>query len=171
MLGFVCPKTRIITLYILKWILPIESLCPVCIVGEKEEALFNVFNVALVELAGHVPIKGKLDSTCINPSMLFYILAIWKNPFKSPPDKTKKMSCAPSEDRWAWASAQSDQFLLSTQWVAKDPKFLQRTAKTLIRLDDLSLRWSHTSFWWFCHAAAHLSLQRCLVCFNYFHFY
>ena len=35
-----------------------------------------------------------------------------------------------------------------------------RTAKTLIRLGDaqadLSLRWAHRSFWWFCHAAAYL---------------
>ena len=35
-----------------------------------------------------------------------------------------------------------------------------RTAKTLIRLDgaqaDLSLRWAHRSFCWFCHSAAHM---------------
>ena len=36
-------------------------------------------------------------------------------------------ACAPSEDLdqpRAWASAQSDQSSLCTQWVAKDPSFL-----------------------------------------------
>ena len=32
--------------------------------------------------------------------------------------------CAPSEDRSAWASSQSDQSSLCAQWVAKDPSFL-----------------------------------------------
>ena len=30
------------------------------------------------------------------------------------------------------------------------------TAKTLIRQADLSLRWVHRSFCWFCHALVHL---------------
>ena len=41
-----------------------------------------------------------------------------------PHDKTNKMACAPSEDSSAWASVQSDQSSLCTQWVAKDPRFL-----------------------------------------------
>ena len=40
-------------------------------------------------------------------------------------------------------SAKSDQSPLCTQWVAKD----MLTAKA-----DLSLRWVHRSFCWFCHA-------------------
>ena len=39
-------------------------------------------------------------------------------------DKTNKMTCAPSKDRSAWASAQSDQPSLSAQWVARDARFL-----------------------------------------------
>ena len=39
-------------------------------------------------------------------------------------DKTNKMSSAPSKDRSAWASAQSDQSSLSAQWVARDARFL-----------------------------------------------
>ena len=30
-----------------------------------------------------------------------------------------------------------------------------RTAKTLIRQADLSLRWAHMPLFWFCHEAAH----------------
>ena len=41
-----------------------------------------------------------------------------------PHDKTNKMTCAQQKLRSAWASTQSDQSLLCTQWVAKDPRFL-----------------------------------------------
>ena len=38
--------------------------------------------------------------------------------------------------------------------------FFKRTAKTLINWADaqadLSLHWVHSSFYWFCHAAAHM---------------
>ena len=37
--------------------------------------------------------------------------------------------CAPSDDRSAWASTQSDQSSLCTQWVAKDPSFLHADSK------------------------------------------
>ena len=47
-------------------------------------------------------------------------------------DKTNKMACAPSEDRSAWASAQSDQSLHCTQWVAQDPRLLR-----LVRCSNL----------------------------------
>ena len=51
---------------------------------------------------------------------------------------------------------------LCAQWVAKGPMFLHAEARTLIRLDgcpeaDLSLRWAHMPFYWFCHEAAHIS--------------
>ena len=39
-------------------------------------------------------------------------------------DKTNKMTCPPSEDRSAWASAQSDPSSLCAQWVAKDLSFI-----------------------------------------------
>ena len=34
-----------------------------------------------------------------------------------------------------------------------------RTAKTLIRLADMSLRWAHMPFCWFCHEAAHITMM------------
>ena len=49
------------------------------------------------------------------------IVAVTNEPLH---DKTKKMTCSPSEDRSAWASTQSDHSALCTQRVAKDPSFL-----------------------------------------------
>ena len=42
---------------------------------------------------------------------------------------------------------------LSTQWVAKDQSFLHAAADAQA---DLSLRWAHIPFCWFCHVAAQL---------------
>ena len=49
-------------------------------------------------------------------------------------DKTNKMACAPSEDRSAWASAQSDQSSLYTWRNLGSLATLERTANILIRL-------------------------------------
>ena len=49
----------------------------------------------------------------LEPSVLYAITL-----FELPHDKTNKMTCAPSEDWSAWASAQSDQSSLSTLCVA-----------------------------------------------------
>ena len=74
------------------------------------------------------------------------------------------MTCAPSED--SDQTGQSDQSLHSPHdgtlghWLS-----LEHIAKSLIRLNwadvqaDLSLRWVHRSFCWFCHAAAQLSFS------------
>ena len=49
---------------------------------------------------------------------------------------------------------------LSAQWIAKDPKFLHVDSED--RSDwadakaDLSLRWAHRSFCWFCHEVAQI---------------
>ena len=67
-------------------------------------------------------------------------------------DKTKKMTCVPSED-----SDQSDQSSLCAQWVAKDPRFLhadREDSDQTGRTADLGLCWAHRSFCWFCQAAA-----------------
>ena len=58
-------------------------------------------------------------------------------------DKTNKMPRAPSEDGWAWASLAtklSAQRRLWSAWVNTQA--------------DLSLRWAHMPFYWFCHALA-----------------
>ena len=73
-------------------------------------------------------------------------------------DKTNEMIYAPSDDRSAWASTQSDQL----RW-PPEARFgrvlpIERTAKTLIRLGGCP-GWSESSlcarlFCWFCHEAA-----------------
>ena len=52
--------------------------------------------------------------------------------------------CALRRLRSAWASAQSDQSSLCTQWVTKEQRLLSRTAKTLIRLGGCP-NWSESS--------------------------
>ena len=52
--------------------------------------------------------------------------------------------------------------LLCTQWVAKDPSFLQADSEDWSDWADAqadrSLRWAHISVCWFCREAAHFSL-------------
>ena len=91
-----------------------------------------------------------------NPTFLFI------HPFEPPHDKTSKMACVPSEDsdqpgHWPrlirifavrmkkhWAL----NYLLRAQWILwSDWADAQA---------DLSLRWAHMSFSWFCGAAAHI---------------
>ena len=57
--------------------------------------------------------------------------------------------------RSAWTSTLFDQSLLCTQWVAIKPTFLYADSEDSDQT-DLSLRWAHRSFGWFCHAVAHL---------------
>ena len=46
---------------------------------------------------------------------------------------------------------------LCAQWVAKDPRFLHAVSEDLVDIQaDLSLRWAHISFCWFCQAVTHL---------------
>ena len=59
------------------------------------------------------------------------------------------------------ASAQSDQSLRCPPKESLDPKLLiKETAKTLVRLVDLSLRLAHMPFCWFCQEVAHMSKRR-----------
>ena len=50
--------------------------------------------------------------------------------------------------------------LLGAQWGAKDPSFIQADSKDWSdwadAQADLSLRWAHMPFCWFCHEAAHI---------------
>ena len=82
--------------------------------------------------------------------------------------KPTKWLCAQRRLRSTWASAQSDQSLLScTQWVAKDPSFLHADSEDWSdRVDaqaNLSLCWAHISFCWFCREAAHLMIHKIQV--------
>ena len=83
--------------------------------------------------------------------------------------KPTKWLCAQPSFSAAWASAQSDksrcpdwsESSLCHQWVAKDPSFLHADSEDwsdwVDAQDDLSLRWVHRSFCWFCHQALILS--------------
>ena len=79
-----------------------------------------------------------------------------------PDDKTNKMNVHPAKTqisqgiRPVWSESS-----LCAQWVAMDPSFLQADSKDSdqTRADaqaDLSLRWAHMPFCWFCHEVAHI---------------
>ena len=85
-----------------------------------------------------------------------------KNKYEPQPDKTNKLTCAPSKDsdqpghppslirvfavrvkkRWVLSYPLSTQQRLGSDWA---------DAKA-----DLSICWPHMSFCWFCHAVAHI---------------
>ena len=72
-------------------------------------------------------------------------------------DKTNKMSVRPAKTQislgirpvWSESSLSAWRKLgsLATHWALADAQA------------ELSLRWAHTPFWWFCHVAAHLPLH------------
>ena len=80
--------------------------------------------------------------------------------FEPPHDKSNKMTVHPAKSqislgiRPIWSES-----LLCAQWVAKDPSFLHADSKDWpdwgVAQADLSLRWAHMPFCWFCHDAAH----------------
>ena len=83
------------------------------------------------------------------------VMLLW---FEWPHDKTNKMACTPSEDRSAWASAQSDQSLCcELSGMLRTYAFFMRTAKTLIRLGRC----------WFCHVVAQLCFSDLFKCFHF----
>ena len=75
--------------------------------------------------------------------------------------QNQQNDCAPSEDRSAWASAQSDQSLrCALNGQLRTQCFFMRTAKTLIRLGGCP-GWSESSlgaqsFYWFSRVASQL---------------
>ena len=69
-------------------------------------------------------------------------------------------------------SAQSDQSSLCAHWVAKDLMFLHADSEDWSdwadAQADLSLRWAHMPYCWFCRDAAHIT--NCLhTIYNYLH--
>ena len=71
------------------------------------------------------------------------------NLFELQHDKTNKMTCAPNEDSVQPAQPRSLISLHCPHEEALGPwLFLERTAKTLIRQADLSVRLAHMSFCW-----------------------
>ena len=96
--------------------------------------------------------------------LIKYGYQLYYKTFEQLHDKINKMTFVPSE-RLAWASAQFDQSLPSMHEEALGPRLpINFTAKTdqtgqMPRL-ILSLPWAHSSFCWFCHAAAHFSSRQ-----------
>ena len=73
-----------------------------------------------------------------------------------PHDKTNKTTVCPAKTQiihpgWSESS-------LSTHWVAKDLRFLHVDSEDSAQA-DLSLRWAHMLFCWFCHDAAQFFLS------------
>ena len=97
-------------------------------------------------------------------------------------DKINKMICTPSEDSDQHGHSPSlirvCAVRLKQNWVLR--YYIERTAKTLIRLGDaqagLSLRWAQRSFCWFCHQVAQnassssLNMQHIHISSDYFTF-
>ena len=83
--------------------------------------------------------------------------------------KTNKMTCAhpPPEDSDQPGHPPSLIRIFAVRsWVAKDPKFLQadsedsdQTGRMPSAQADLSFRWAHMSFCWFCHVMAHMIIS------------
>ena len=98
--------------------------------------------------------------------------------------QTKLSHCMTKPTKWHVPPAKTDQpghrpviseSLLCAQWVAKDPTYLHVDSKDWSdwadAQSDLSLRWAHRSFCWFCHTAAQLpifSLQTILYLLDIF---
>ena len=80
-----------------------------------------------------------------------------------PQDKTNIMTCSPSEDSDQPVHSPSlTRVFACAQWVANDPSFLHADSEDWSdwadAQADLSLRWAHMPFSWFCHEAAQMSL-------------
>ena len=76
--------------------------------------------------------------------------------FEPPCDKTNKMACAPSEDSDQPGHPPSAQAVLSLRCPQEESLGPQLPIEcTADAQADLSLRWAHMSFCWFCHDAAH----------------
>ena len=101
----------------------------------------------------------------------FSLIYISNPPFTSrsiyepPHDKTNKMACAPSKDsvRPVWSDSSLSLWRklrsLATDWAHSEDWSDWTDAQ-----DDLSLRWAHRSFCWFCQEAAHIFPHSPEVC-------
>ena len=98
------------------------------------------------------PTAGKELSSWLSACSVFFMSRNMTKP--------TKWLCAQRRLRSAWASAQSDQ---SSLCVAKDPSFLHVDCEDCEDWTDaqadLSLRWAHMPFCWFCREAAHMMLS------------
>ena len=96
------------------------------------------------------------------PEKLFWLaymgenrrLTYWSNSFEPAHDKTIRMTCSPSEAhinldiRPVWSKCS---LCAATHWAHSKDWSEWANAQA-----DMSLRWAHRSFCWFCRAAVHL---------------
>ena len=84
--------------------------------------------------------------------------------FQPPHDKTNKNDCAPSEDldqpRHPPSPIRVIAVCMKQAWILSYPLSAQRNlwSDWADAQADLSLRWAHMPFCWFCLEAAHLSM-------------
>ena len=77
-------------------------------------------------------------------------------------DKTNKMACAPSENSDQPGHSPHLIRLIAVHLMGSQGPRLSSSGQRRLRSDgadaqaDLSLRWAHMPFCWFCHYAAHL---------------
>ena len=94
-------------------------------------------------------------------SKFFWFLQYAFHAFEPQHDKTNNVTCAPSKDSDQPGHPPSLIRVFAVRFMGgSGPKLSLGRQRRLIRLGrcpaDLSLRWSHRSFCWFCHVAAHL---------------
>ena len=103
-------------------------------------------------------VNRKSDQECLRSLILECLLEPRR-------DKTSKVTVRPAKTqislgiRPVWSESS-----LCTQWVAKVPSFLHVDSEDSdLCADaqaDLSLRWAHMPYCWFCHEAAHILNQQ-----------
>ena len=96
----------------------------------------------------HRPVWENTDKNL--GSLRYSILTDYKHLSCCTTKPTKWLCQAKSQILPVWSEPS-----LCTQWVAKDPRFLHAPRGD----SDLSLRWVHIPFCWFCHQVAHFKLQ------------
>ena len=92
----------------------------------------------------------------------YYVVLLSNNLITKWAASWQNQLCSQRRLRSAWAFAQSEQSSLCAQWVAKDPRFLHVDSEDWSdwadAQADLSPRWAHIPFSWFCHEAAQIRL-------------
>ena len=126
--------------------------CRIRHMGKRE------FDVKMCKLHDHLSRKLEVMLPIFRLSSMHYKVTI----IELPHDKTNIMTVHPARlslgIRLVWSECRC------TQWVANDPSFLHADSEDwsdwMGAQADLSLRWAHMPFCWFCHEAAHIVTVR-----------
>ena len=100
-----------------------------------------------------VMIMNSWSKVFLHMDKIVFNQSIWATSWQN-----QQNDCAPSKD-----SDQPGQSSLCTHWVAKDPSFLHADSEDwsdwVDAQADLSLRWAHMPFCWFCHEVAQFMIK------------